>query len=126
MALSESDLQIALMRWCETQMSKFPELKWIHHISNGGRRDSREAMSLKSQGVKAGVLDLHLPVSRGGFHGLMLELKRPGSKCKPPSKEQIEYISFLEEQGYCTIVSNDFVQLKELIVNYLEGRECRI
>jgi len=79
-------------------------------------------MSLKRQGVKAGVLDLHLPVARGGYHGLMVELKTPTGKCKSPSKEQLEYIVFLTEQGYYVRVSNDFEEVKRVIICYLEGK----
>ena len=41
----------------------------------GGKRDAKTATILKRQGVKAGVPDLHLPVARGGYHGLYIELK---------------------------------------------------
>lgn len=125
MALSEADLQMALIRWSETQMGKYPELRWFHAVPNGGKRDSREAMGLKAQGVKAGVLDLHLPVARGGYHGFMIELKKPGGKCDAPRKEQGEYMEFLTEQGYCTMISNCFEELKAQLIAYLEGRLCR-
>mgnify|MGYP004433785991 CR=1 FL=1 len=39
------------------------------------QRDARTAANLKRQGVKAGVPDLHLPVARGGYNGLYIELK---------------------------------------------------
>lgn len=116
---------MALVTWAKTQLKKYPQLLWLHHISNGGKRDSREAMSLKAQGVVAGVLDLHLPVARGGYHGLMIELKLPLGKCKPPSKEQAEYIKFLTEQGYATLVSNSFEEVKSFLVDYLEGNIMR-
>lgn len=125
MALSESDLQRAIITWAKTQVKTYPELLWLHHVPNGGKRDSSAANLLKKEGVKTGILDLHLPVARGGYHGAMLELKVPGGKCKTPSKEQQEYIQFLSEQGYATIVSNDFGELKSFIVDYLEGRVNR-
>lgn len=120
MALSEDDLQRAIITWANTQVDKYPELKWLHAIPNGGRRDAKEAMALKSQGVKAGILDLSLDVPRGGFHGLKIELKKPVGKCLRESKEQTEYIDFCIDQGYECIVSNDFEQVKRLIVSYLE------
>lgn len=122
MSLSESSLQQALITWAKTQLKNYPELLWLHHIGNGSKRDSREAMRLKSEGVKAGILDLHLPCARGGYHGAMLELKIPGGKCKAPSVEQAKYIAFLQAQGYATIVSNSFDELKQFIIDYLEGR----
>lgn len=122
MALIEADLQRAVVTWAKTQLKKYPELLWLHHIPSGGKRDSREAQSLQSQGVKAGILDLHLPVARGGFHGLMIEMKRPGGKCPKPSAEQAEYMKFLTEQGYANIITNDFSEVKTYITDYLEGR----
>lgn len=122
MSLSESSLQQALITWAKTQVKFYPELLWMHAIPNGSKRDSREAMRLKSEGVKAGILDLHLPVARGGYHGAMLELKRPSGPCLKPSVEQQDYIRFLTEQGYATIVSNDFGELKTFLIDYLEGR----
>lgn len=121
----ESDLQCAIIVWARTIERNYPELVWLHHIGNGGKRDSFEAQNLKRQGVKAGILDLHLPVARGGYHGLMAELKHPYGKCKPPSAEQAEYITFLNAQGYATLVSNSFEQVKAFILDYLEGRIIR-
>lgn len=122
MSLSENDLQRAIITWAKTQVSKYPCLMWLHHVPNGGKRDSREAQILKQSGVTPGILDLALDVAKGGYHGLRLELKKPGGKCPKPSAEQAEYISFLKEQGYATIVSNSFDELKTFLIDYLEGR----
>ena len=126
MALKESDLQRAFVSWAKTQIKDHPELLWLHAVPNGGFRDGKEAVGLQSQGVKAGILDMSLDVARGGFHGWKAELKIPGGKCKAPSKEQAEYISFCHEQGYCTIVTNEFDVLKSHILDYLEGRLIRV
>lgn len=117
----ESDLQRAIFVWRDTILPKHPCLEWMHHIGNGGYRSAREAQGLKQQGVKAGVLDLHLPVARGGYHGLMIELKTPNGKCLPPSKEQAAYMQFLTEQGYCARISNDFQEVKDIILEYLNA-----
>jgi len=72
---SEATEQETLIQWCGWQQSKYPELKLIYHIPNGGSRNTLEAANLKRQGVKAGVPDLCLPVARNGFHGLYIEMK---------------------------------------------------
>ena len=125
MPLSENDLQRAIITWAKTQSKFHPEVLWLHHVPLGGKRDAREAMSLKMSGVIPGILDLALDVARGGYHGLRVELKQPGGKCKAPSKEQAEYIKFLTEQGYATLLSNSFEEVKGFVLDYLEGRVNR-
>ena len=121
----ESDLQIAVFAWAHTQESIYPELRWLHAVPNGGYRSGREAVGLQRQGVKAGILDIALDVARGGYHGLRIELKRPGVKCAKPSAEQLEYIGFLTRQGYCARISNDFSECKQIILEYLNsGKEA--
>lgn len=120
MALLESDLQKAIIRWSATLEPRYPEFKWLYHVPNGGRRDSREAQDLKSQGVRPGIWDLALDVARGGFHGWRCELKKPGASpaLRP---EQAEYGIFLEQQGYCCLVSSDFDEVKEHLLRYIGG-----
>ena len=71
----EGGAQEMLFRWITYQLDEYPELALLYHIPNGGKRDAKTATILKRQGVKAGVPDLHLPVARGGYHGLYIELK---------------------------------------------------
>lgn len=81
----ESVEQECLMRWVQFVAGKYPELELLYHIPNGGTRNKREAEHLRRQGVKAGVPDLCLPVPRGEFHGLYIELK---AKDNTPTKKQ--------------------------------------
>lgn len=62
----ESGHQEALFEWAAYHMDCMPELEYMHHIPNGGKRDKRTAVALKRQGVKAGVPDICLPVARNG------------------------------------------------------------
>lgn len=77
MALSEAQHQANVFKWSRQPSihAKWPELALLHHIPNGGRRDAVEARHLKEQGVKPGVPDLCLPVARGRYHGLYIEMK---------------------------------------------------
>lgn len=69
------------------------------------------------QGVKAGVPDLHLPVARGGYHGLYIELKVGSNK---PTQLQKKWLSNLNEQGYLAVVCYGWQQAAEQLINYLE------
>ena len=50
----EGGHQEALFEWAACNTGRLPELAWLHHIPNGGRRDKRTAVALKRQGVKGG------------------------------------------------------------------------
>lgn len=95
---TESVEQQCLFGWAAFQSGRFPELALLYHVPNGGSRKKAEAGRFRAEGVKAGVPDLCLPVARGGFHGLYIELKRQkGSKT---SDDQKAWLSNLEKQGY--------------------------
>lgn len=60
----ESGHQEALFSWAGYNMGRMPELEYMHHVPNGGKRDRATAVALKRQGVKAGVPDIVLPAAR--------------------------------------------------------------
>lgn len=116
MKRSEETEQMTLIDWCNINICKYPELKLIYHIPNGGKRNKLEAGRLKRGGVKKGVPDLCLPVSRGIYHGLYIEMKFGNGRT---SKEQKEWINDLTEQGYKAVVCNGFEEAKETIIKYM-------
>lgn len=91
----------------------------LYHVPNGGSRNKAEAGRFKAEGVKAGVPDLCLPVARGGFHGLYVELKRlRGSKT---SEDQIMWMEELTKQGYCVALCKGWEAAANAILEYLKG-----
>lgn len=98
---SEDTEQEIVMQWARINSGKWPELSLLHHIPNGGARNAREAAKLKRMGVLAGVSDLHLPVARGPWHGLYIEMKYEGGTLQ---KSQREFLKLAAEQGmYCVV-----------------------
>lgn len=92
----ESGHQEALFNWAGYNMQRMPELEYLHHVPNGGKRDKATAIALKRQGVKAGVPDVVLPVPRGEYHGLYIELNdRKGDS----SNVRYATIGFVAEYG---------------------------
>lgn len=118
MKRSEETEQMTLIDWCNINVCKYPELKLIYHIPNGGKRGKLEAARLKRGGVKKGVPDLCLPVSRKKYHGLYIEMKFGNGRT---SKEQKEWIADLTEQGYRAVVCNGFEEAREEILKYIAG-----
>ena len=117
---SEDDEQIMVIRWAEMHMGKWPELEWLYHIPNGGKRRKVEAARFKAMGVKRGVPDLCLPVPRGGYHGLYIEMKR--REDGRLSKDQAEWIDGLLENGYCACRCDGWEQAVAVLEGYLRGR----
>lgn len=114
----ESQIQKSLFEWANLSSGKYPELKLMFHIPNGGRRDVVEAYHLKQQGTKSGVPDLCLPVARSGYHGLYIELKAAGGRLQD---SQREWIADLTRQGYAAYVCYGFDEAKTVIESYLKG-----
>ena len=67
-------------------------------------------------GVKPGVPDITLPVPRGIYHGLYIELKTDSGKT---SKEQNEWLAEAREDGYYTAVCYSWPEAAEVLERYL-------
>lgn len=123
----EEDDQIALFRWADITVARFPELSLLVHIGNGGSRHLLEAVKLKRMGVRAGFPDILLPVRRGPFSGLAIELKRESLRPKTKkgrgglSSDQAWWLTELWKQGYSTHVCWGFDEARKAIESYLGG-----
>lgn len=113
---SEATEQERLISWASWQQNRFPELKLLFHIPNGGSRNTLEAANLKRQGVKAGVPDLFLPVAKGTYHGLFIEMKWGKNTV---TDKQDEWLHDLTVQGYKAAVCYGADEAIAIITNYL-------
>ncbi len=116
MKRGEDTEQIKVIIWAEKNVQKYPELKWLHHIPNGGTRKSSEAIKLKQMGVKAGISDLYLPFPRGKYHGLYIEMKYGRNTL---TKMQLEFLCDMCDAGYCTAVCYDEKAAERVIEKYI-------
>ena len=114
---SESVEQQAVIAYCNFQSWRLPDCDKVFHIPNGGSRSITEAKRFKAEGVKAGVPDLFLPVPMRGYHGLFIEMKRPGHKNKPTA-EQKEWQRFLNKNGYVSVVCYGYEEAVKEIQKY--------
>jgi len=115
---SEAQHQAAVFKWSLLMRARYPELKLLHAIPNGGRRDPIEATHLKQQGVKRGVPDLHLPVARRGFHSLYIEVKTDVGRTTP---DQDWWHEELIQSGNCVQVCRGWESAVALLEWYLGG-----
>ena len=116
---SEHDEQVALIAACESLYSRHPELRLLFAIPNGGQRNKATAGRLKAEGVRAGVPDMFLPVARGGYHGLFIELKR-ADRSNHQTPLQRTWMELLATQGYRCVIAYGAGAALESILSYLE------
>lgn len=116
---SEDSEQETLIKWAALAVGMFPKLARLYAVPNGEWRHPATAARLKRQGVRAGVLDLCLPVPMRGFHGLYLEMKR--RKRGRLSEEQKAEVTALREDGYCVAVCRGWEEARDVITEYLRG-----
>jgi hypothetical protein len=118
--IDEAADQKALIDWCKAMSGKYPELDLMYHIPNEGKRTKTFAALLIELGLKKGVPDLCLPVPRGKWHGLYIEMKAAGGK---PTVEQNQWLCKLRAQGYRCIVAWSFDYAKDFIEWYINIKE---
>ena len=109
--------QRVIFQWAAMETTARPELGLLYAIPNGGKRAIKTAVALKKQGVKRGVPDMCLPVARGGYHGLYIELKR--QKGGTVSETQKSWITALAKQGYKAVVCKGADEAIGTIKEYL-------
>jgi hypothetical protein len=120
--------QTALFAWSVIHVGKHPELKWLHAIKNEERSGNIIAGArAKQSGIKKGVSDIFLPVRRGNFSGLYIELKKPSLKPKRNGKggvseKQAEFGEFVQSQGFGFCVCYGWEEAAKIIIQYLEQK----
>ena len=113
----EHNEQVALIQWCKLHERKYPGLELLYATPNAGKRTPRQGAWMKAEGMKAGVPDLCLPVARGKYHAMYIEMKVPPNK---PTKEQAVWIDNLRAQGCLSIVAYDWDSARKAIEAYFE------
>lgn len=113
----EAQEQTALFEWANIYSNIYPDLELMFHVPNGGSRNKIEAANLKKQGVKAGVPDICLPVARGNYHGMYIEMK-VGKNI--PTDKQDKWLFNLNKQGYAVKVCYTWTEAADAIMKYME------
>ena len=114
---NEQTEQISLFRWAGVAENKYPELKLMYHVPNEGKRSVVAGSRLKQAGLKPGVPDIVLPVARGGYIGLYIELKYGRNTT---TDNQKDWLRDLRCQHHLTAVCYDWEQAKDLIEAYMK------
>lgn len=115
---TEETEQIYVMQWAAWNERYHPELKWLHHIPNGGKRVKKEAEKLKQMGVKAGVSDLCLPYPRSGYCGLYIEMKYGKGRQQQTQKEFLRDMALAGHYVATCYAAQDAI---DVILRYLNN-----
>ncbi len=112
--------QEVVIRWSKLQKINSSESinDYLYAIPNGGKRNAREAARLKTQGVKAGVSDLHLAYPNKEKHGLWIEMKKPDKKAKATPK-QLAWLERMRGVGFEAHVCHGSEEAINVIKAYL-------
>lgn len=106
-----------IVEWARRQEKTQPYLCLLFHPANGGTRSPATGMKMKALGVKPGTPDLCLPVARGGFHGLWLEVKDTKGRLSP---HQELWLSALKAEGHRAEVVRSSEEGIGVICGYLQ------
>lgn len=107
---------VALMRMVRMHESRYPALRLLYAVPNGGDRHPATAARMKAEGVRAGVPDYCLPAARHGHHGLYIELKTATGY---PSREQRQWVADLRAEGYRAEVCRGWESAWAVLREYL-------
>lgn len=119
----EGQEQAQLFLWAHARIEEDP-IKWrdldlMHCSLNGVKLTKGQAGKAKAQGMRAGIPDIFLPVPRGNWHGLYIEMKFGSNK---PKGEQADVIERLDRLGYKMVVSWSWQAARDVITAYYDER----
>ena len=116
---NESEEQERIFQWKDYFIKKYPDLEYLYAIPNGEYRPPTTAARLKRQGVKAGVSDIHLPIKRGDYIGLWIELK---VKPNRPTEKQRQWLDGMTAHGHYAVVAYGADEAIDVIERYLSHK----
>lgn len=115
MGLSEHAIQSAYFDWARLHR----RARRAYAIPNGGLRHAAVAAKLKREGVRPGVLDVHVPIAARDAHGLYIEFKAGRNQ---PTPEQATEIAQLVEDGFAVAVCWHTEDAIKVTTDYLDGQ----
>ena len=114
---SEDTEQINVVSWANWNANRYPELRWLFHVPNGGSRNRAEAVKFKQMGVKAGVSDFCLPYPKGVYCGLFIEMKYGNNRQQDTQKE---FLAAMAAAGHFVATCYSAEEAIKVIEEYLK------
>jgi hypothetical protein len=107
----------ALIDWRDLNLYRIPKLSRLMHVPNGELRGKAAGGKLKAMGASPGFPDYCLWVARGGYHGLVFEMKRQDGAA--PKGDQEDWLLALTEEGYYATACYGWIPARDLLEAYL-------
>ena len=114
-AQPEAIEQAKVIAWARANERNYPYLQLLHCSLNGVKMTKAQAGRAIAQGMLSGVPDLFLPVRRGGYAGLYIEMKWGKNTTTPNQKT---YKADVESQGFLAKVCYSAKEAIEVIQKY--------
>lgn len=125
--MKESDLQVQVADYLRL---RYPKVLFHSDFGSGIKLTQGQALKQKRQnGGRRGWPDMFIAEPMNGLHGLMIELKKAGTRLKKKDgtwasshlEEQNEVLNKLQKKGYAAYFAVGFEEAKDIIDDYLGG-----
>jgi hypothetical protein len=119
----ESRIQKSCRRWWDSVCQDHGlDKRVLYAVPNGATLGDKYTAAIRGQilrdeGLRAKYPDLNFDVARGGFHGLRIEMKRPGEDADDGQKE---YHEIIRAQGYRVVVCHSLQAFMCAVCDYLK------
>jgi len=124
--MKEHEEQVLIFQWAHGTkhlagaILLYHDLELLHAIPQQARRTEAGYIWMHREGVRPGVPDINLPVPRGEYIGLWIELKAGKNKT---TTDQDWWLEKLKERGHSTHVCYGANAAINTITWYLELKE---
>ena len=114
----EFHMQAALFAWARLPavLAKYRGIDLLEGSMNGVKLSAAQAGKAKAAGMLKGEWDVRLPVARGPYVGLLIEMKAGKNTLTP---EQKDYGLAMAREGHALTVCYDWEAAKAAILTHL-------
>lgn len=120
----ESRIQKSCRRWWDSVCGDHKlDKRVLYAVPNGATLGDKYTAKirgsiLRDEGLRSKYPDLNFDVARGGYHGLRIEMKKPGEQ---PDIGQLEYHDIIRAQGYKVEVCHSLEVFMCIVCDYLKS-----
>jgi hypothetical protein len=114
-AQPEAIEQAKVIAWARANERNYPFLWMLHSSLNGVKMTKAQAVRAIAQGMKKGVADLFLPVKKGVYSGLYIEMKSEKGRT---SIDQSKFLTAVSENDYLAHICYSAVEAIDKIKGY--------